>query len=191
MNVSRGSYTFLMIVLGILFLVSFYFQDFLLEQLWIFYLFPLFIFGGGFVGLFIVEVNNKNKVGVLCGCLMLLPIMTVLLINSEVFKSKKVLEATLTDDLSAIYLTLRENQQFEVTASTLFTEEHFQGSYQINGSKIIFMNKRYVNDLIPDTVTIVGDKIFLKYDKEGNPVTEFASYFDVKNNNIKRSITTE
>lgn len=165
-------------------MVAYYFNNLLQESLWIFYLLPYFILGTGFIGLFIISIIKKNKVGIALGGVFLTAIGTIFLLNSELFKSKKVLEATLMDDLSAIHLTLRENQKFEVNASTLFTEDNFIGKYQLEGDKIIFLDKQYSNDFIPDTVTIVGDKIILKFDN-GKPVLDFATYFNIKKNEIK------
>ena len=111
-------------------------------------------------------------------CLLTVIIITLLL-KSELFKSEKVLEATLIDDMSAIRLTLRKDMQFEVNASTVFTENIFTGEYKLEDNKIIFLEKRYNNDFIPDTVQIIGDKIILKFDKEGKPITEFATFFQI------------
>lgn len=90
------------------------------------------------------------------------------------------------DDLSAIHLTLREDNSFEVVSSTVFTEQIFKGKYQLLGDKIIFEDRPYDNDFIPDTLIIIGDKIVFKFDKNGKPITDFASYFDIKRNKIQR-----
>ena len=179
----------LLILVGTLFFTAYFFRDYLFEKLWIFFLFPYLILGVQLVGLFILTIIKKNKAGIILGGLILSSIGGILLLHSELFKSKKVLEATLMDDLSAIHLTLRENQQFEVNSSTLFTEDYFYGRYKIAGNQIIFLDKRYSNDYIPDTVTIVGDKIILRFE-DGKPVTDFATFFDIKKNEIKTNHNT-
>ena len=104
------------------------------------------------------------------------------------FKSKKILEATLMDDLSAIHLTLRADKKFEMVSSNMFSEKVYKGNYQIVDNKIIFKDKRYDNDFIPDTVTIIGDKIIIRFDESGKPITDFATYFDIKRNEIKNAL---
>lgn len=91
------------------------------------------------------------------------------------------------DDLSAIHLTLRADNKFEVISSNMFNEDIYQGNYALIDNKIIFKDKRYSNDFIPDTLTIIGEKIILRFDKTGNPVTDFATYFDIKRNEIKNA----
>ncbi|MBC5773812.1 hypothetical protein H8S95_07035 [Pontibacter sp. KCTC 32443] len=174
----------LLILVGIAFYVAYFNIDYLSERLWIFYLFPFLILIVQLLGLFIFTIIKKNRAGTLVGGLIILSIVSTFLYNSELVKSKRVLQATLMDDLSAIHLTLRENRQFEVNASTLFTEDYFYGKYKVIDNKIIFLDKRYNNDFIPDTVTIVGDKIILEFEN-GEPNTDFASYFDIKKNELK------
>ena len=174
-----------LVFFGILLLTVYFISDYLYEKLWIFYLFPLFLFGLGFLVVFVLSIIKKNRQGVLIGIIVLGVISFSQLTTSEFFKSKKVFEATLMDDLSAIQLNLRENNQFEVTVSTLFTEKVYKGIYELRENKIIFMDKRYNNDFIPDTLTIIGDKLILKFDSEGKPKTDFATYFDIRKNTIK------
>jgi len=172
---------------GIFLIVSYYLQDFLFSKIWIFYLFPLFIFGLGFIGLYVLAFIRKRIKTIILGGFLLLIFGLLLIYNSEIFKSKVILQATLEDDLSSINLILRENNHFEVNSSTLFTDETFTGVYQIIGNKIIFKDKRYSNDLIPDTVTIIDDKIILHYDSIGKPIADFATYFEIKKNKIKNA----
>ena len=187
-EISNNRILFILTLLsGILFLVSYYLQDFLFEKLWIFYLFPIFIFGSIFIGLYIFAFTRKRINAEVFGGIILLIFVISIILNSELFKSKVILKATLKDDLSSINLTLRENKHFEVNASTLFTDEKFTGHYQIIGNKIIFKNKHYSNDFIPDTVQIIGDKIILHFDKSGKPITNFATYFDIRENKIKNA----
>lgn len=88
------------------------------------------------------------------------------------------------DDLSAIHLTLRANNTFEMVSSNMFYDDVYKGEYHILDNKIIFKDERYPNDFIPDTVTIIEDKIIIRFDEKGNPVKDFATYFDIKKNLI-------
>ena len=91
------------------------------------------------------------------------------------------------DDLSVINLTLRRNNTFEVSVATIFSSQNFNGKYKLIDDKIIFLDKPYDNEFIPDTLTIDKDKIILKFDKDMKPVTDFATYFDINLNKLKNS----
>ncbi|WP_396153166.1 hypothetical protein [Flavobacterium sp.] len=172
---------------GTLFLITYFLQDYLWEKIWLFSVIPLLLFVIAFFVFFVLSITNKNRKGILIGILILGIISTSELINSEVFRSKKILEATLMDDLSAIHLTLRADKKFEMVSSNMFNEDVYKGNYHIIDNKIIFEDKRYSNDFIPDTLTIIDDKIILRFDVNGKPVTDFATYFDIKKNKIKKA----
>lgn len=109
--------------------------------------------------------------------------LTSWVISSETFKSKILIEAHLIGDLSAIQLKLRENGKFEsIPITFLGPSESFKGEYKIENDNIIFFDRPYDSDFIPDTVKIVNDKIILEFDKFGNPDTTFANYFEIKLN---------
>jgi hypothetical protein len=59
----------------------------------------------------------------------------------------------------------------------------FLMEYEIQNSEIIFNDKPYSNDFIPDTVFIYEDKIYLRRNKEGQP-DEFANYFQVTKSSL-------
>lgn len=179
------NYHILALILGILYLAAYFFSGYLYETLWILSLLPLMVFGIGFLVFFILTIKQKNKFGILTGILVLGTVFSTELLGSELFKSKKVLEASLKDDLSEVRLTLREDKTFEIVSQTLFTEQIFKGNYQLFGSKLIFKDKPYADDFIPDTLTIVEDKIICRFDKNGYAVTDFATYFDIKRNELK------
>jgi hypothetical protein len=177
----------LTLILGMLFLATYFLSDYLFDKIWIFYLLPLLLFGLTFFVFFILTITKRNIKGILFGLLIIGTIFISEILRSELFKSKKVLEATLTDDLSAIHLTLRADNKFEVIASTMFSNQVFKGDYELIDNKIIFKSKRYDNDFIPDTLTIIGDKIIMRFDKSGNPVTDFATYFGIKRNEMENA----
>ncbi|HTG66334.1 MAG TPA: hypothetical protein VL859_08170 [Flavobacterium sp.] len=133
-----------------------------------------------------MAILNKNRIGILIGVVIFGTFLFSELVDSEIFKSKKILEAILIDDQSAIRLTLRADKKFEMVSSNLFSEKIYKGNYQLIDDKIIFKDKRYDNNFIPDTVSIIGDKIIIRFDKSGNPITDFATYFDIKRNEIKK-----
>jgi Na+/proline symporter len=187
MTDKTNKYYKLTLVLGLLFLATYFLNDYLFEQLWIFAFLPLGLFGLAFLVFFILTVTQKNKRGILIGILITGTVFATEIFSSELFKSKKILEATLMDDLSAIHLTLRADNTFEVVSSTMFSEQTFKGDYRLVDNKIVFKDRPYDNDFIPDTLVIVGDKIICRFDKSGNAVTDFATYFDIKKNETKNA----
>jgi hypothetical protein len=187
MTNKNRKYHLLTFLVGSLFLVTYFLRHFLWDKIWLFSFIPLVLFGMSFLGLFILTITTKNRNGILIGLVIIGTICLSELITSEIFKSKKILEATLIDDLSAIHLTLRADNRFEVVSSNMFNEDVYKGSYLIINNQIIFKDKRYSNDFIPDTLTIIGDKIIVRFDKNGNPITDFATYFDIKRNQIKNA----
>ena len=187
MNKTSRKYLYFVLFSGLALFLIYFLTDYFYEKLWIFYLSPLFIVGLCFLVFFILTIIKKNKIGILIGAIVLSTIFISEVLKSELFKSKKVLEAILIDDLSAIRLTLRENKTFEVVSSSVFTEEKFFGSYEILNEKIIFKNKIYSNGFIPDTVSIIGDKIVIRFDDDGNPITDFATFFQIEKNLLKNA----
>jgi len=93
--------------------------------------------------------------------------------------------ATISDDRSSIEVILRKNEKFEIVSSYMLGENKFEGNYKLIDNKIIFLDKHYDNDFIPDTVYIVKDKLILKFDKNGKPTTDFAQYFQIQTNMLK------
>ncbi|MCH6199090.1 hypothetical protein MMU07_05855 [Aquiflexum sp. LQ15W] len=172
---------------GILFLLTYFLQDYLWKRVWIFSVIPLLFLGIAFFAFFVLSIPDRNRKGIIIGIFVLGIISTSELVSSEIFKSKKILEATLMDDLSAIHLTLRKDSKFEMASSDMFNEDVYKGNYHIVDNKIIFEDERYSNDFIPDTLTIIGDKIIVRFDKNGNPIKDFATYFDIKKNEIKNA----
>ncbi|MCT4640229.1 MAG: hypothetical protein N4A72_21205 [Bacteroidales bacterium] len=108
-----------------------------------------------------------------------------ILYTTDVFRSKKVLDIALIDDLSRIDIEFRENGCFETTVSgILFFERICNGKYHIKRDTIFFIDKPYDNDFIPDTLIIDRDKnaIFFNRDSNGefNREKTFLNYFEIK-----------
>lgn len=112
-------------------------------------------------------------------------IMTVTLIDSELFKSKIILEGTLRDDLSNLTLILREDGTCEnnVTGMLGFSEQH-KGAYKMAGDTIIFTTIPYDNNFIPDTVLLNREQnaIIISRDENGEFSSEkgWLNHFELK-----------
>jgi len=109
--------------------------------------------------------------------------------QSELFKSRKILDATLHDDLSNINLVLRKNGKFETISNGIFGyTEKISGRYKNQNDTIIFLNKPYSNNFIPDTVIIdrIDNAIYFNKNSEGEFIREkdFLNYFEINLNEI-------
>lgn len=133
---------------------------------------------------------NNNKVKLISHGLLVAITATIILFQSEVFKSKQVLSATLKDDLFHYTLVFREDGSCEnQTQGFLGFEETIHGQYQFSGDTIIFKKKPYDNNFIPDTLLIDRDKnvIFKERDKNGkfaNKV-EWLNHFDINKDYLR------
>ena len=175
------------IIVGILFLLTYLFQDFFYERIWVLSFLLMLVFAIAFIVVFIVGLIKRDKSVIPILIIIMATVGVTEILKSETFKSDKILYATLHDDRSAINLTLRKNKTFEVNVVSMFSEQNFKGNYNLVDNKIVFLDKPYDNNFIPDTVTIYNDKIILGFDKESKPITDFATYFDITQNELKNS----
>ena len=182
----------LIVISGVLFIAFSLIIESIENPSWILWLVPLYLSGGLFIIMLLIVLFKKDRNSSVVGLsLLTLIIAIVLALSTELFKNEKILEAILMDDLSGIHLTLRTGQQFEVTASGLFSKETYTGQYELIGNKIIFLDQPYDNDFIPDTVYIIDDKIILRFDKKGEPITSFATFFKIHSYKIKKKHQTD
>jgi signal transduction histidine kinase len=185
MTDKKNKYDLLLLVFGPLFLTSYFLFDWLWDKFWILAIAVLGFFIMTSIALFITCIINKNRLGILVGLGIITIATTSEIANSEFFKSERILQATLMDDRSAIRLTLRADHKFEMVSENIVSEETFRGNYKLIGNKIIFLDRHFSNEMMPDTLTIVGDKVILNFNKNGIPDTSFARYFDIERNRIK------
>lgn len=106
------------------------------------------------------------------------------LYQSELFKSRILLDATIEDDLSNINLVLRENGQFTTKTTGMFGyTERISGKYLKHNDTIIFLKNPYSNDFIPKVVLIdkQDSAIYFKKDSNGkfNREKTFVNYFKI------------
>ncbi len=73
-----------------------------------------------------------------------------------------------------------------VLPETVFgTLKPIKGKYKVEKNKIIFLDKPYDNDFIPDTIYIFDDKIIMELDSLGKPIIKQANHFLIKRNELK------
>ncbi len=175
------------IILGTLYLLTYLFQDFFYDRIWVLSFFLMLVFAIAFIVVSIVGIIKMDKSVIPILSIIMATVAVTEILKSETFKSDKILYATLHDDRSAINLTLRKNKTFEVNVVSMFSEQNFKGNYNLVDNKIVFLDKPYDNNFMPDTVTIYNDKIILGFDKEKKPITDFGTYFDITQNELKNS----
>ena len=118
---------------------------------------------------------KKNFIKIVFHSALIFIIIIFNLMNSEVFKSKKIISATLKDDQYYYNLVFRENGAVENNINGMFGySEQITGKYKIKGDTIIFTKVPYENDFIPDTLLIdkVQNAIFMYKDKNGKFIRE-------------------
>lgn len=186
MIVTKSKYQKWTVVIGLLFLILYFFQDVLYEKMWLFPSILMWLFELLLIILFTIAIIKRDKRVIQILIFVGLIILVTKILKSEIFKSQKVLVAVLNDALSKTYLTLRKNNTFEIDAVTIFSDQKFKGKYKLINDKIIFLDKPYDNDFIPDTMTILKDKLILRFKNNGEPVIDFATYFDIKQNNLRK-----
>ena len=123
-------------------------------------------------------ISEKNRTALILGLSIIGTVTITEIATSELFKSERILEATLVDDFSSIHLILRKNEKFEVRSTYFYgPDKIFNGTYEIQNSKIIFKEKPYNNDFIPDTVFIYEDKIYLRRNNNGSLTLNLENIF--------------
>lgn len=119
---------------------------------------------------------RSNKVKVYCHVLLLFTLLLFEIFQSDLFKSKRILSATLYDDQFQYTLIFRENGDCENEVNGIFGfKETFHGKYRFIGDTIIFEKLPYDNShFIPDTLLIDREKeaIFIARDDMGMSVVE-------------------
>lgn len=104
---------------------------------------------------------------------------------SELFKSEKIMSAVLKDDLYHYRLIFRKNGDVanQINGILGFSQTYY-GKYKIVSNLIIFSEKPYDNNFIPDTILIDAGQnaLFRKKDIDGNFITkrEWAEYFEIE-----------
>ena len=140
------------------------------------------------VDTFISAVNKgmkQNKIKLLFHELVLLVIILTNLFQSDLFKSKRIMTATLKDDLFYYTLVFRADGTCENQVSGMFGfQEVFDGKYQFYGDTIVFTKKPYDNDFIPDTMLINKKEkaIFINKDQHGqfDATKEWLNHFEIQ-----------
>ncbi|MCZ8198681.1 MAG: hypothetical protein O9267_13840 [Flavobacterium sp.] len=128
---------------------------------------------------------KETKIRIISHSIVLIAIIALNLYSSEIFKSKKILNATLIDDQFVYNLKFRENGKCENEINGIFGfQQNFDGEYIMKNDTIIFTKKPYDNDFIPDTLLIDRKLkgIFMEKDKNGNFMKDksFGGYFEIK-----------
>ncbi len=110
--------------------------------------------------------------------------------QSEIFKSERILSATLRDDLYDYELVLRKNGKCETNCNGIFGfYQTIKGEYTLCGDTIKFIKLPYdTQNFITQKLLIVRDSnaVFMQtYDGKYSTKKEFLAYFDINEINIQ------
>lgn len=137
----------------------------------------------------LIEVGKSgfknSKLTVVANLLFIVFILTTNLIESDVFKSKRVLSGTLKDDLFHYTLIFREDGNCENNINGfLGYKKQYKGTYKRIKDTIIFIKKPYENNFIPDTLFYDKNQnaIFINKNKQGrfNIKKEWLNHFELE-----------
>jgi len=162
----------------------------------ILYLFTYGIFIVPLIVLYIISLGDTllstvkrgikaNKIKVIFHGALFFLIILFNLCHSDVFKSKRILTATLKDDLFYYTLIFRKNGTVENEINGfLGFQQTIKGSYLISGDTIIFTKVPYDNDFIPEKLLIDREQnaIFMYRDENGHFVQkkEWLNHFEIE-----------
>lgn len=154
--------------------------------------FSILFFFIGFIRVIFQTITHKIKAlkyDLLYLSLSLLLLIGLQIKDAELFKSDKVFEAILIDDLSDIELILRKNKSFETITNTIFGSNLIKGKYETRGDTILFIDKPYNNDFIPLKILIDKEqqRVWIKKLENGefDRTEYFAGYFEIRYESIE------
>lgn len=173
---------YLLVILGLSFNLIYAFIDFFWSKLFILAFFLQVLIGIPYLMLLLDGLSRPKK-NTKVFILTLIFISTSILIhvyNPEWFRSERIFEAALVDDLSFLKLVIYEDNSCMTVASSMFSIEELWGKCVLLNDKVVFIEDPYdIQSFYPDTAFIINDKLILEFDSEGNPDTSFANYFQI------------
>lgn len=128
---------------------------------------------------------KKNKIKAMFHSFVLAFIISISIFKSDILRSERILTATLKDDLHHYTLILRENSNCENRIHGMFGySKTYRGEYYLQGDTIIFIEKPYDNDFIPDTMIINREHqaVFKEKDELGAFIQEkeWLNHFEIE-----------
>ena len=134
----------------------------------------------------ISAVKKRNiKIKLTSHSAVIIVVIVFNLYNSEIFKSNRVMTATMADDFAHYTLILREDGTCENRVHGIFAyQEIFYGQYYFNNDTLIFSKIPYDNSWLPDTMLVSkkDSAIYIEKDTEGNfrEVKEWLNHFKIQ-----------
>lgn len=113
---------------------------------------------------------KNNKILLAIHTIALISILVYNIYESELFKSRILIDSILLHNYSRINIKLREGGHFNTSYLGIDAyKTKFSGKYILKNDTLIFLDRHYYNDYIPDTVLInkIDSVIYFKKDKSG------------------------
>ncbi len=132
---------------------------------------------------------KSNKIVFYVHMIGLISILSFSIYNSELLKSRILLDATLIDDLSSINIILRENGTYESIASGMLGySDKDTGKYLKKNDTIIFLNRSESDNFIPENAIIDLKDSAVYYERNSigqfKKVKTFANYYKINKYNF-------
>ncbi len=128
---------------------------------------------------------KKNKIKFVAHLIGVLFIVVNSFDTTDLFKSERLITAILRDDLFHYTLILREDGSCENNVvGFMGFKDQYKGKFYFKDDTIIFTQKPYDNDFLPDTILLdtIQDAIFINRDKSNNFITkkEWLNHFEIE-----------
>ncbi len=129
-------------------------------------------------------INYTNKIRTTVHIIVIVLIVAFNLYHSEIFRSDKVMTAILKDDLFHYRLVFRKNGKVENRVyGFLGYSKTYHGKYLMEDNLIIFTQKPYDNNFIPDTLFIDKSQNALFMDRFTTK-KEWLNHFKIQESNL-------
>jgi len=111
---------------------------------------------------------KKYRIEILTHILTVFSLSLIMLFTSGIIHPKILIQGYLDGDIGGTEITLYKNGNFKNTAINLFSNDVSRGKYELHGDTIVFNDKPYSNDLIPDEILLSDDRTKLYFIKKKN-----------------------
>jgi hypothetical protein len=185
------AFPIVLILIGASFNLIYFFYETFYRFLFIYaeYIFLFLFFVFSFLVLFGLCEPKKKPLYFKLSLTFILITTLVHFYNPNWFRGASILEANLVDDLSAIELTIYEDDSCVSKIHMMFGfTNDFSGVCLIEEEKVFFKEDPYdINSFYPDTAFIIENKMIIRFHDNGEPDTTFASFFSITKNTFSSS----
>ncbi|MEP0005863.1 MAG: hypothetical protein ABJ387_00325 [Balneola sp.] len=185
------AFPIVLILIGASFNLIYFFYETFYRFLFIYaeYIFLFLFFVFSFLVLFGLCEPKKKPLYFKLSLTFILITTLVHFYNPNWFRGASILEANLVDDLSAIELTIYEDDSCVSKIHMMFGfTNDFSGVCLIEDEKIFFIEDPYdINSFYPDTAFIIENKMIIRFHDNREPDSTYGSFFRITKNTFSSS----